>query len=253
MKPILIEKTPAKVIVTYDQTPLELPKNIRVQHQNFWDEQVKQNPHFRNGEVFTITEINKTSEELQVTVAETDYKHFLYTIRHEDCAYPCKVIFTCVSVITSDNYIAFGRMNQNTSTPGRLQFTGGGLDKSDLEGYIFNLSKSIGKELREEMGLQIESPYTKSFIPKFVKSKGTYDFLAVMYELKVDLTAQELHALFDKHNKNLIDKGEQPEFEEFIFVLLEKANVLDFIENNHSLKEDYLEPILLKYIEEKII
>jgi hypothetical protein len=249
MKPILIEETPAKVTVTYDPTPFRLPLNIREQHQKFWDTQIIQNPYLRNGEVFTITQINKTPEELHITVMKTDYKHFLYTIRHEDCEFPCKVVFTCVAVITNDNHIAFGRMNQNTATPGRLQFTGGGLDESDLDGSVFNLVNSIGKELEEEMGLHIESANTKSFIPKLVKSKGKFDSWAVMFELKVDYTAEELKILFEKHNHSLIEKGEQPEFEEFLFVLLNRDSIEAFIKNDLSLKEDYLEPILRKYVE----
>ncbi len=249
MEPILIEETPAKVTVKYDPAPLDLPESIKEQHNKFWDDQIKTNPHLRNGEVFTITQIHHTPKELQVTVAKTDYKHFLYTIRNKGCAFPCKVIFTCVAVITSDNYIAFGRMNEHTSTPGRLQFTGGGLDESDLDGFEFNLVKSIRKELEEEMGLFIESPYVKSFAPRFLKSKGTYDFWAVMFELQVDYTSNDLQMMFNKHNQSLIEKDEHPEFEEFLFVLLEEAQVLDFIENNHSLKEDYLDPILMKYVE----
>lgn len=249
MKPILIQEIPTKVLVKYEPVPVELPESIKEQHEKFWDNQIKINPHLRNGEVFTITQIDNTLKELKVTVAKTDYKHFLYTIRHEGCAFPCKVIFTCVTVITSDNYIAFGRMNEHTSTPGRLQFTGGGLDESDLDGSVFNLEKSIGKELEEEMGVLIKAPYVNSFAPRFLKSKGTYDFWAVMFELKVDLSMYELRRLFQEHNQRLTDKGERPEFEEFLFVLLEETNVLDFIENNHSLKEDYLDPVLMKYIE----
>lgn len=249
MEPILIEETPAKVTVKYNPVPLDLPVSIKEQHDKFWDNQIKTNPHLRNGEVFTIIQINNTPKELEVTVAKTDYKHFLYTIRNKGCAFPCKVIFTCVAVITSDNYIAFGGMNEYTSTPGRLQFTGGGLDESDLDGFEFNLEKSIGKELEEEMGLLIESPHVNSFAPRFLKSKGTYDFWALMFELRVDYTSNELQTMFEKHNRRLIEKGEHPEFEEFLFVLLEEANVLDFVENNHSLKEDYLNPVLMKYIE----
>lgn len=249
MRSVVIETVPKKVTVKLDSTPLTLPKNIQGQHQKFWEERTEQNPHLRNGEVFTITEINRTSEELQVTVIKTDYKHYLYTIHHADCAYPCKVIFTCVSVVTNDNYIAFGRMNGHTSTPGRLQFTGGGLDESALDGSVFDLIKSIGNELEEEMGLRIESSYTQEFAPKFVKNKGKYDFWAIMFELRVDYSAQELRALFEEHNERLLDQGEQPEFDEFVFVLLEADKVEEFIRNDTSLKEDYLEPILRKYVE----
>ncbi|MEI4770396.1 hypothetical protein WAX74_12190 [Psychrobacillus sp. FJAT-51614] len=250
MMPIVIENTPTQVTVKFDSTSLILPSSIQVQHQLFWEKLLEKNPHFHNGDVFTITHINKTIDELEVTVVKTDYKHYLYTIHHPECAFPCKVIFTCVAVLTNDHHIAFGRMNQYSSTPGRLQFTGGGLDENDLDGLIFDLERSIGKELEEEMGLKIESSYSKSFKPKFVKNKGTYDFWAIMFELKVDYSMKELQALFQQHNESLLEKGEQPEFDEFLFVSLDKESVETFIQKDSSLKEDYLEPILLKYIEE---
>ena len=54
MEPILIEETPAKVTVKYDPAPLDLSESIKEQHDKFWDDQIKTNPHLRNGEVFTI-------------------------------------------------------------------------------------------------------------------------------------------------------------------------------------------------------
>lgn len=120
MKPILIEEAPTKVIVKYDSIPFELPLNIREQHQQFWNEEVKINPHFRNGEVFTTTEIYKSPNELQV--------------------------------------------------------------------------------------------------------------------------------LLDKHNKSILEKGDLPEFNEFLLVSLDKESVHSFLQNDLSLKEEYLEPILKKYI-----
>ena len=250
MEPIVIEETPSIVTVKYDSTPYELPEQMREKHEHFWNEQLKINPHFRNGEVFTIQKICRNSEELQITVAKTDYKHYLYTIRHEKKVFPCKAIFTCVAVITTDNYIAFGKMNKHTSTPGRLQFTGGGLDESDLKGDLFNLEKSIEKELIEEMGLSINPSYTKSFRPMFVKHGGLNDFWAVVFELNVNFTSNELQVILEKHNMSIIGKGEQPEFAEFLLVALDKESVHSFIQNDLSLKEEYLEPILEKYIDQ---
>jgi len=247
LKRIVIEKTPSIVTVKYDSMPFELPEKIKGKHEHFWNEQLEINPHFRNGEVFTIKSICRDSEELQITVAKTDYKHYLYTIRHEEKVFPCKVIFTCVAVITQDNYIAFGKMNKHTSTPGRLQFTGGGLDESDLNGALFNLEKSIEKELIEEMGLSINSSYTKSFRPMFVKHGGLNDFWAVVFELNVNFTSNELQVILEKHNQNIMEKGEHPEFSEFLLVALDKESVHSFIQNDLSLKEEYLEPILKKY------
>jgi len=47
---------------------------------------------------------------------------------------------------------------------------------------------------------------------------------------------------------SIIRKGEQPEFAEFLLVALDKKSVRSFIQNDLSLKEEYLEPILEKYI-----
>ncbi|MEH7389760.1 NUDIX hydrolase [Bacillus sp. JJ1474] len=249
MNPIIIEKAPAIVKVRLDPIPINLPLEIRHQHELYWQEQTKTNSSLRNGEVFTITNIEQTERELVVTVAKTDYKHYLYTLNHEDCEEPCKVIYTCAAVITSDKKMAIGRMNRTTSTPGRLQFTGGGLDESDLEDTTFNLEKNICKEIKEELGLDIHSPSTRSFIPKFMKRKGTHDFWAIIYELSVEYTAEEVHARFLTHNHDLIEMGQQPEFDDLLFVPIEKSAVEAFIQHESSPMVDYLAPILVEYTE----
>lgn len=249
MKPIVIEQAPTTIIVQIDTKPVAIPIEIRTQHELFWKEQLKKNPTLRNGEVFIITNINQTSEELLVTVAKTDYKHYLYTLHHPDCDYPCKVLYTCAAIITSDQRIVFGQMNRLTSTPGRLQFTGGGLEESDLDGNRFSLKRNLSKEIKEEMGLDIDSSSIRTFIPKFIKHKGTHDFWAVIYEVAVNYSAQELHTLFLSHNQHLIEKGKQPEFNQLIFLPLEKIAIESFIKNETSPMVDYLAHVLLKYID----
>lgn len=249
MQPLIIEKAPASITIKLNTNPIKLPQEIRNHHERYWKEQIRKNPSLRNGETFTIIDIRQTPEELEMTVAKTDYKHYLYTMYHPDCDYPCKVIYSCASVITKDNYIAFGRMNQMTSTPGRLQFTGGGLDESDLRDSVFDIKENISRELKEEMGLDIHSPAVRSFKPKFLKYKGSHDFWAVMYELSVDYTAKELHDYFLNHNQHIIENGQLPEFEEFLFIPLEKEAVESFIQNEKAPMVDYLASILIKYIE----
>jgi len=249
VKPIVIEKAPISITVKMDNKPITIPTEIRTQHQLFWKEQIKNNPTLRNGEAFTITNINRSSDELLVTVAKTDYKHYLYTIHHENCDYPCKVLYTCAAVITSDQNIVFGQMNGLTSTPGRLQFTGGGLEESDFDGKRFSLEKNIRMEIKEEMGLDIDSLSIRTFTPKFIKHKGTYDFWAVIFEVVINYSSQELHNLFISHNQHLIEKGKQPEFDQLIFLPLEKISIEAFIKNETSPMVDYLAPVLLKYLD----
>ncbi|MED3571292.1 NUDIX hydrolase [Cytobacillus praedii] len=249
MQPLIIEKAPPSILVKLSKNPIKLPKDIRNSHNSFWNEQISKNPALRNGEAFTITDIRQTPEKLDITVAKTDYKHYLYTMHHPTCDHPCKVIYSCTSVITKDNHIAFGRMNQMTSTPGRLQFTGGGLEESDLRDSIFDIEENICRELKEEMGLDIHSPRTRSFLPKFIKHKGSHDFWAVMYELSLDITAEELHEHFLNYNQSLIENGQQPEFDEFLLVPLEKEAVEAFLQNERAPMVDYLAEALLKYVE----
>lgn len=249
MQPIIIDKAPANITVKLSKNPISLPKEIRTHHDHYWNKQLSINPSLRNGEVFTITDIRQTSDELEIIVAKTDYKHYLYTMHHPACDHPCKVIYSCASVITNDSCIAFGRMNQTTSTPGRLQFTVGGLEEADLIDSQFDIEANLSRELKEEMGLDIHSRATCSFIPKFIKHKGSHDFWAVIYELSVDCTASELHTHFLNHNQLVAENGQQPEFDELLFIPLEKAAVESFIQNEKAPMVDYLLPILAKYIE----
>ena len=44
--------------------------------------------------------------------------------------------------------------------------------------------------------------------------------------------------------------GEQPEFDDFLFVSLNKKSVESFLQTELTPKEEYLEPILRKYVRE---
>lgn len=249
MNPIVIEQAPTSIIVQIDTMPVAIPTETRNQHELFWNEQIKKNPTLRNGEVFTITNINHTSEELHVTVAKTDYKHYLYTLHHPDCDYPCKVLYTCAAIITNDQHIVFGQMNRLTSTPRRLQFTGGGLEESDLEGNTFSLKRNLSKEVKEEMGLEIDSSTIQTFIPKYIKHKGTHDFWAVIYEIVINYSAEEFNSLFHSHNQHLIESGKKPEFDQLIYLPLEKIAIESYLKNETAPMVDYLTPVLLNYVD----
>ncbi|MDF2606849.1 MAG: hypothetical protein K0S34_1044 [Bacillales bacterium] len=249
MRPILVEEIPKIVNVIYNPNPISIPSHQRSLHENHWREQYNINPHLQNGDVFTITDVHHDPNELNILVSKTDYKHYLYTLHNiTSDIFPCKVVYTCSSVITNDNYIVIGRMSDKTSTPNRLQFSGGGLNFSDIEGTRFNLERNIGKEILEEMGIDINSSYTKSFIPKYVKQKGSHDFWAVMFELRLELSSDELKNIFNEHINQIIINKEYPEFDKLIYVHLDKVEVHKFIKNDASPKVDYLIPIL-KYVD----
>ncbi|UAC48059.1 hypothetical protein K6959_15970 [Bacillus aquiflavi] len=250
MTPVIIEEVQKKkMTIDLDSTPLTLPLAIREKHQLCWDEQKKQNSSLHNGVVFTITNMKRTPKELSVTVAKSDYKHYLYTINNKNCEYPCKVIYACAAVITKDRHLVIGRMNTQTSTPGRLQFPGGGIDETDLKGTILDLQGNMNKEIKEEIGINIHSPSVRSFSPKFLKHGGAHDFWVIIFEMLIEYTVGELKTSFSNHNKRLTKLGIQPEFAEILFVPLHIDKIEPFIKHEQSPKVDYLLPILLKYVE----
>lgn len=253
MSDIVIQSIPQNLIVEFDPKPLILPKEITNKHSMFWEDKIQQNPSLTNGEVYTINNVDFKESELNISVVKTDYKHYLYTINHPNTPFPCKVIYTCAAIITRDNYIAFGRMNQHTSTPDRLQFAGGGIDASDIKGSIFDLEENIKNEIHEEIGIDLNLSPDCKLRPKFVKRKGINDFWAVMYECNVSYSRNEVQDIFDMHTNQLLSQSEKPEFKELVFVLKEKSSIDKFIEQDQSMKVDYLEPILKKYSDSQLV
>ncbi len=251
MNEIIIDQIPKKLTVELQGTDTLLPEKVLKEHDEYWNERLKENPALRNGDVYTISDVVSEKEELYIKVNKTNYKHYLYTINHPDTVAPCKVIYTCSALITIDNYIVIGKMNTHTSTPGRLQFAGGGIDASDLEGEFFNLEKNIKNEIEEEIGITV-GRNTASFFPKYLKRKGLNDFWAVMYEYNLNYNVRELNEIFESHVNQLEARGVKPEFSELIFVKRDNEQINQFLLEDSSTKVDYLVPILKKYAESQV-
>ncbi|TYS63977.1 NUDIX hydrolase [Bacillus infantis] len=242
MKEIKIQAVPEKVIVEYMDRPLILPEAIRKIHEEYWQKRTEENPSLTNGTVYCIGEAEHSPEKLHIQVHKTDYSHYLYTINHLGADNPCRVIYTCAAILTNDNHLVFGKMNNHTSTPQRLQFAGGGIDETDLKDNRFNLEENIKREVQEELGLH---PEQFSIRPKYLKSGGEHDHWAVIFECKIQLNADQVKTAFEHHANSLITVGKHSEFSELIILEGNPDTLSEFVKGNTQPKVDYLEPYLL--------
>ena len=61
---------------------MNLPQNLRNKIDEFWKEQVKENPNLFNGEVWNVTKMEENADKIILTLEQTDYAHYLYDERH---------------------------------------------------------------------------------------------------------------------------------------------------------------------------
>ena len=217
--------------VYYTNQKISLPTSYIEGVSKHWQNLILSGQKFFNGDVFTINNIEPNKDGANIFVGLTDYSHFLYTINknnYED--YDCRVIHTSVLIETNDNKFAIGEMNEGTAFPFKLQFIGGGIDKSDLKGEILDLEHNVKKEILEELGIEVENKsIVKSLKPCYLKSGGQGNFLSAIYKLDLLINEDELKVLLNKHNEDLALRMEMQEIRSLIFLDAKKQAIEEFV------------------------
>ena len=231
MNEIIISEFNNNINVYYTNKKRTLPMAYSESVNRHWESLLMSGKKFFNGDVFTINNIEVNEDSVNIFVGLTDYAHFLYTINknnYEDN--DCRVIHTSVLIETIDNKFAIGEMNQGTAFPFKLQFIGGGLDKSDIKGDILDLEHNIKKEILEELGIEVENKsIVKSLKPCYLKSGGQSNFLSAIYKLKLLINEEQLKLLLNNHNEDLALKMEMQEIRSLIFLDAKKQAIEEFV------------------------
>jgi 8-oxo-dGTP pyrophosphatase MutT (NUDIX family) len=219
-----------QVKVFYDNNKIILPKSYKEKVEKHWNTLIDDGREFTRGDVYTITKVEYVQDKINIFVRLTDYAHFLYTYYNNDYSeYACKVIYASALIETSDNKFVFGEMDKHTASPGKLQFSGGGMDKGDIEGNLIDLNHNIRREIFEETGLDLTNEkLILDFKPKYLKSGGKSGFLSVIFKVKLLINEDELRNVFINHNKDLILQGIKPEFKSLIFLEASKEKIIEF-------------------------
>ncbi len=249
MKPTILTPIAKEIIIEYTGDIVQLTANRSKEIEDFWLE-VNQQGRFHRGEVFTVFSIQEQPDLYTVQLSRTDYAHYLHTVRNSIFdEESCKVIFAAGLVETSDSKFIFGEMNSHTAYPGRMQCVGGGLSWEDKVGNIFDSKQSVLRELSEELGIT-NSEQIESCAPVFIKTGGTYDFIVVLYHIKLRFTAEELLLHYQQFIDHLLTVEEKPEFQNLIVLDNTFEAINRFFQNENRYCVDYLEPFLVKTAEE---
>jgi len=247
MKDVIIQGVRDKNIdIVFMNEKISIPTNIQNQIDDYWLRLLKDGRNLRRGDVFTIFGIETGNKKLKIKVKLTDYAHYMATIENIiEKKYGCKVVHTSAFVETLDNKIIIGEMASNTSTPGYLQFPGGGLDKSDLEKNSINLNKNITKELKEELGINVSNKdHVKYFNLHFLKTGGKHDFYGVIFKVELNLNQRQFSKLYNNYTETLKLKKLTPEFKSFVFLNNDRKEIVNFLHTNKKPIVDYLFSLL---------
>ena len=235
-----------KIEVIFVNEKISLPLNIQEQIDNYWLKLLNDGKTLSRGDSYAISAIETGKSKLKIELKLTDYAHYMATLNNIiDKKYVYKVIYTAALVETLDNKIIIGEMAQNTSTPGRLQFPGGGIDKNDIEKNNINLNKNIIKEIKEELGIDINSKeHVRYFKQHFLKTGGSHDFYAIIFKVELNLDQNEFIKVYNNYIETLKLKSIIPEFNSLLFLNKDPEEIVNFLHNNNEPKVDYLHSLL---------
>lgn len=249
MKPSKITPITKDIIIRFEGKKVALPIELQAKIDEHWQTLINANPRLFNGESFTIVDLQETDAGMQLELAQTDYAHSLYSDAHDDLGdYAVRVIHTAGLIITSDNKLIFGAMNQYTSRPGAIVCSGGGLDLGDVRDGVIDIEHSTAHELREELGLDIyDSTRVKTFHPAYLKSDGPSGKMSLVYEVRLTQNSSDFMQAYSAFTKELLAKAEEPEFEQLFAIDNTPLAVEEFLAEYRSMCDEYM-PILLKTV-----
>ena len=244
MSKIVKKKKP--IILKFEDKEINLPEDIKLNIEKFWNNAVKENPSLYNGKEFAVETVSETEECIKMTVIKSTYAHYLYDERIgiKEEKYKCYSPWGGILIITKDNYIVVGEMNENMSVPYCLQISGGGIDELDIKDGKVDIISNIKRELKEELNLNLEDiSYKVEFMEYPTKTRNAYGFLAVG---KIPMTKDELNEHFKEYVEYLIKNNLEIEFKSLKF--FEKENALEEFDKLKNPKRSYLRDLIKETI-----
>ncbi len=238
---ISLEKIPTNIRINVLDKQVDLPGEIRTKINQYW-ENINRKGIFNRGKVFSIDQVQEDEKNLLISLTHTDYAHFLYSRKTElPSQYDCIVVYPATLILTSDQYIVFGHMNEGTANPDRIQFAAGGLDENDLEEGHISIHKNIEREIQEELGIDLTKTKCKSPLRPWLIKRGGKS-LVLLYQVTIDLTSKEVKEIHEKYKNDLYSLGSTPEFKRLETIIYNSTELTRLLLSEHP-KADYIDPI----------
>ena len=246
MEEVRLRAVPPVLDLRLDPDALQLPPRVAQRVNAFWQQASAMEPRLFRGRVYSVRTVQRIGTRvLCARLATTDYAHYLYSMRLGlPEPYACKVFYAAGIVHTADDQLVFGEMAPHTAHAGRLQCVAGALDAADLCEGSFDLGRSLGREVQEEIGIDIGDPRIVLDVqPRFLKEGGYDQALVVLYEIGLRCSFDSLLRHYRKFTQSLPD-GEAAEFRMLCAVPREAQAVQRFLEHDLRPRVDYLGPLL---------
>lgn len=252
MREAIIQNITKQPIVRFSGNSVALPADLQKKVDAHWWVLLDSGRKYFNGEVFTVDKIIKdvANNIVEIIVNKTNYAHFLYSYNKkiEQDQYPeqykVKPVFGCSLILLANNKIIFGRMGEHTSQAGIYQLSGGGLEDNDLKGNIFDIKRSVQKEVAEELGINInDNGRIKEFIFSNLKI-GRDGSVAIVYTIILNETSGVFMKKYGEFTKNLEKEGQTPEFNKIVELKRSKECINKFLTDSNKNLENYMEEVL---------
>ena len=132
----------------------------------------------------------------------------------------------------------------HTARAGVLQLCGGGIERDDLRGDIFDLDHNIAQELQEELAIDVADPAQVARCERaYFKEGGTTEKMTVIYRVELNETAGKFQVRYKTFVKKLSERGEAPEFARLIVLAQNENDIMQFFKTNGARCDEYMEPL----------
>lgn len=248
-----IRKIDKEINLTLTGEKVRLPIDIQKNIDEYWSLLLESGKPLIRGEVFSVVGIEEDDKMINIKFSQTDYAHYLYSRNIGlPLEYACINVHTSCLIETVDNKMIIGRMGSHTAAEDNVQCVGGGLDKNDINGDEIDYLNSMKREVIEEINI---NPNDKGIVSDFNLKylfffNEKINFIALIFVAKLKITAIEFEKRYSKFEKELILKGEYPEFKELIYLSKNKESVDSFCKQHKQSLDYYIQPLLEEVISE---
>lgn len=242
----MLVKISKPIEVILDSEEIKLTEELKKDIDLFWKDLIKKNPCLWDGEDVCVQDLKEVEDKIIITCKKTRYSHYLYDekIGVLDKKYKCSCLWGGILLKTKDKYFVLGEMADNTSVPLCLQIPGGGIDKIDLEDGKINIIKSIERELKEELNLELNNleqivDYKIKYLEIPEGRRNAYGVIAIG---NLNMTKQEMEEHYKEYLNYLKDNKEEIEFKSVKFIPVKKSS--EILNNISNPKRVYLNDLL---------
>ena len=234
-----------KIQIAVSEEKVVLPQEIQEKIEEHWEKVISQTPDLWNGEIMCVSKYHETENEIQIICKKSNYAHYLYDERIGlPLQYACSSMVAGCLLETSDGYYVVGELAPNTSYPFCMQISGGNADKQDIEDGKMNILKTIQREVREEVNIDInDTKQVEQYQIKYMElPEGNRHVYMVFAKGKLLMTAEQMKEYYKEYLEYLKKNQLEIEFGKLHFI--KKENGEEELKKLKNPKREYLEKLL---------